>query len=886
VTTSSTTATLFNATATTLNIGGAATAITLGAAGATVTGGGALTINSGAATTLTLDSGTTGGVNLGTSANAKTVTIGNVTGATAVNVNTGTGGSTYTTTNGPFTLATGTGTVNISNDATANTVNIGTGAGAKTITIGNNNTTTALNFTSGTGAQAFTSAAATTSAFTMAANSLTTGTGLAVSSSGTIATPGALATLTANNATTGNVATLSGTGVTTGKVLQMTGGTAMTTGSVLQGSATYVHTALNDTGSLASLSFSDTSTNANNGGTTNGLSVSPTVNTTGAGTKTINGVNVASTLTGCTTGACTYNPINIAAITGQANTTINGINIANLTGTAAVENAITLGTGWDTDLVLNDTTPVIELGATDNTATLKIVDSAATPNSLFEVQDIATNFGGLVSSGGFFGSNSYFGEEFNADVLAATNADSQAIGDDLTWYFDQSGAGPTIAQADTIGGFARVTFSATNRGIAMNFGSTLNNQSLIFLKDNLPTLQMKMRVNQNTITRDYVWGFHDQATALTANDGLPANGMFFSSNNGTSWVGVVRSGGANVGTTTCSGTISTTQFAVGRIVVESATSVRFYIDNDASDGVSLVDCGAVSGANPTAALGVGLLAISTAGAAATVDLDYVRVWQDDPEATLTSAPESSVSLADVSINVQSPLDGSLVKVPEKYVPVWSESSNVVSYINAITEESPRRATEFLTTQMGAGYKAVADFVAERITAVRGYFDETFARKTHTEELCVGTIGDEVCVNKDQLRNLLNAQNQPQQQTPPPVAPPTVPTQPTITLNGNAMAELHVGDTYSDLGVIAKDANGNDIAYTTLVDGVELQPGSAISIDTSVVGVHTIVYQIVSAENQVVVSATRTVTVTDANQNPSPDPDPAPAPVIPSEDPQS
>ncbi|MFZ1719718.1 MAG: hypothetical protein WAU28_00015, partial [Candidatus Moraniibacteriota bacterium] len=131
-----------------------------------------------------------------------------------------------------------------------------------------------------------------------------------------------------------------------------------------------------------------------------------------------------------------------------------------------------------------------------------------------------------------------------------------------------------------------------------------------------------------TTGNDVVWGLMDQATSVATNDTLPANGIFFWNNNTTTWTGVVRSGGANVGTATC-GTISTTQFAVGRIEVISATSVKFYMDTDASDGVAPVLCGTVSGANPTAALGLGAYVVHTGTTATNVDVDYARVWQDD-----------------------------------------------------------------------------------------------------------------------------------------------------------------------------------------------------------------------------------------------------------------
>ena len=98
LTTTATTFNLLNATATTLNIGGAATTIALAAADATITSGGALTFRSAAGTALAVDSGTTGALNLGTTASAKAITLGNATGATSLALTVGTGGITGSST--------------------------------------------------------------------------------------------------------------------------------------------------------------------------------------------------------------------------------------------------------------------------------------------------------------------------------------------------------------------------------------------------------------------------------------------------------------------------------------------------------------------------------------------------------------------------------------------------------------------------------------------------------------------------------------------------------------------------------------------------------------------------------------------------------------------
>lgn len=125
-----------------------ATVITIGTNNTSGTGTTSIRSGSGG---LTLSAFNGGAVNLGTAATAQTVTIGNVTGATALVLNSGTAGYVNTTTNGVFTVATGTGTVTISGDATANAINIATGAAVKSLTLGSTNTTSSVTINTGSG---------------------------------------------------------------------------------------------------------------------------------------------------------------------------------------------------------------------------------------------------------------------------------------------------------------------------------------------------------------------------------------------------------------------------------------------------------------------------------------------------------------------------------------------------------------------------------------------------------------------------------------------------------------------------------------------------------------------------------------------------------------
>jgi hypothetical protein len=95
-------------------------------------------------------------------------------------------------------------------------------------------------------------------------------------------------------------------------------------------------------------------------------------------------------------------------------------------------------------------------------------------------------------------------------------------------------------------------------------------------------------------------------------------------------------------------------------------------------------------------------------------------------------------------------------------------------LTAIQSDAPRSALAYITDQIAHFFDIVSDFVALQITAVRGYFDEVFAKKIVTETsisetLCVGTESNKTCITKAQLDALIAGAAS----TPAPVAP-TVP----------------------------------------------------------------------------------------------------------------
>ena len=301
--TSASSATIFNANATTLSIGGAATAINFGASGAVVAGAGALTLNSGATAALTIDSGTTGVLNLGTGNNAKTINLGTGTAGNTINIGT--------------------------NNTVADTIAIGSALDAFSLT------STGLNISSGgalTGVSTLNTISVSATGLTFAGTGSlqSTGSNALTIDSGTT---GALNLGTGNNAKTINL----GTG-TAGNTINI--GTNNTTADTIAiGSA------------LDALSLTSTGLNVSTGGALTGVSSIDTIafNATtqtfaGAGTVNSTGAN-AITLDSGTTGAVNVGTgsnaktVTVGNVTGATRVNVNaGTGGIYLTGVAAQTN--------------------------------------------------------------------------------------------------------------------------------------------------------------------------------------------------------------------------------------------------------------------------------------------------------------------------------------------------------------------------------------------------------------------------------------------------------------------------------------------------------------------------------------------------------------------
>jgi len=138
-----------------------------------------------------------------------------------------------------------------------------------------------------------------------------------------------------------------------------------------------------------------------------------------------------------------------------------------------------------------------------------------------------------------------------------------------------------------------------------------------------------------------------------------------------------------------------------------------------------------------------------------------------------------------------------------------------------------------------GIAKAKEFIADRVT---------------TKELCV----EDVCINKAQLKELLE-KNQITTDVVPPT--PEVPTDtvapadavpPVITLVGNSIININVGDPYVDEGATAADDIDGDLTASITKGGT--------FVDASTAGTYTVTYNVSDAAGNAAIEAIRTVNV--------------------------
>jgi hypothetical protein len=280
----------------------------------------------------------------------------------------------------------------------------------------------------------------------------------------------------------------------------------------------------------------------------------------------------------------------------------------------------------------------------------------------------------------------------------------------------------------------------------------------VYAAANLPVITVKMKVDVVGANNRVFIGMSDAGAAVTT---MPTNGIFFSNCTASAtcaanWNGVVNNAGT-VTTVSC-GAVDTAHFAFGRIEVRSTSDVHFFMDTNASDGVVETECGTGLTATPSVAMTPLIQAASVSTAAATnttnFDIDYFRSWQDDSaelSSSVVKAPTEPTVVASLTPTLTTDQIGLLLgDLPS--------ADGLTTLVSTIQAEPARDPVAIIGQKITGGTQLLTNFISARVTSIRGYFDEVFAKKIHTDQLCVNkSDGHEVCVTGDQLDVLLHPQ---------------------------------------------------------------------------------------------------------------------------------
>jgi hypothetical protein len=241
----------------------------------------------------------------------------------------------------------------------------------------------------------------------------------------------------------------------------------------------------------------------------------------------------------------------------------------------------------------------------------------------------------------------------------------------------------------------------------------------------------------------------------------------------------------------------------------------------------------------------------------TKGINYNALWAP----TIKAIQEQQLLLGGFASSTATSTTGALSAIPGLH-----------SIIDDVRAENAPDVIDILVAKITSGTRFLTDFTVARITALRGYFEELFAKKIHTDEICVKkSDGTEFCLTGDQLQSMLTASvgstggstassasgnvggnggNTTPQDTTPPV----------FNFNGAAEhATIQVGSTYVDPTTATDEtAPGNPTVTVSINGGVSVEV-SSLTLDTSTSTVYTLEYSATDVAGNTA-HATRTVTV--------------------------
>ena len=518
--------------------------------------------------------------------------------------------------------------------------------------------------------------------------------------------------------------------------------------------------------SISSITNSISTTTNTFTSTINGVA-SAIINFINSFTQSVTGNTLTTIINGvtATTSIISTNTITYSTSTGAIVSNINGVISTTTIVDASTSTRGLVNTSAQTFLgtkIFNDgisissTTNVGNLFNIVGTSSRNILRISQVLNDPLDTQRVTIGQGGIASTipDGLARDQLYVFGRINsswnmvkADFLG--NQASLAADGNLTegmFYDFVTGGSYSPIGIPGISGASRISTNATiNTAGFVGAGGILQTQLSLN-----PVMETRVIVN-NAASRAMV-GFSDRAVntaMLTDTDNFTNEAMFRKNAAGTAWEAVTRAGAAETLTTTV---LSVNVFRNLRIEMDGVLNrVLFIIDGTVvATHTTAVPAGATR-------LGYDAGITTTAAAAASMDLDFVRVWSDDP------AGESAIALLNASTTEEAILTASS-SAPSQLTALDQSLSNeelALTFMGNTTLENLNNAknlfNEGTPTLFKYGNYLVQNtkLVLEKLSNI--YIDTVLwvrgikADKVETKKLCI----EDVCVDKAQLQQLLN-----------------------------------------------------------------------------------------------------------------------------------
>lgn len=241
-----------------------------------------------------------------------------------------------------------------------------------------------------------------------------------------------------------------------------------------------------------------------------------------------------------------------------------------------------------------------------------------------------------------------------------------------------------------------------------------------------------------------------------------------------------------------------------------------------------------------------------------IDINAIAMTLLGNDAALFAAPTTASSTA-IASTTTGPIDfvGGMMSAIASRIGILGDASTA-STTDTGTSTSP--TDPYISDFLHSIFARLMQWFADASNGIENFIAGT----VHAHKFCA----DDICFTRDQLAAILAVASQQSVSAPSPsTTQSATPQAPVIELNGNASSTIELGDTYSDLGArIVAPGSDLNLGLVIVLDGATT---TAVSIDTSAPGEHTILYTVTSPTTGLTGSALRTVIIATADEVPEP-----------------